>query len=39
MKRSEYEQRLTTEGKAQADAWLDQHGREYRAGLVAEGKC
>ncbi|CAM3613943.1 hypothetical protein ACT3TQ_14005 [Halomonas sp. AOP12-C2-37] len=36
---AEYEQRLATEGKAQADAWLDQHGREYRAGLVAEGKC
>lgn len=36
---AEYKQRLRAQGKVQADAWRDEHGRKYRAGLVAAGKC
>lgn len=36
---AEYRQRLQSQGKAKADAWREQHGRNYRAGLVAAGKC
>lgn len=34
-----YAERLNLAGKAEADAWREQHGRDYRARLVAEGKC
>lgn len=36
---AEYARRLTSSGKAGADAWREQHGRDYRAKLVADGKC
>lgn len=36
---AEYARRLSSGGKASADAWRAQHGRAYRARLVAEGKC
>ncbi|ABI77800.1 putative lipoprotein [Hyphomonas neptunium ATCC 15444] len=36
---AEYAERLNVAGKADADAWREQHGRDYRARLVAEGKC
>ena len=34
-----YKQRLNAGGKAQADAWRAEQGRQYRAKLVADGKC
>ena len=36
---AEYARRLGSSGKASADAWRTEHGRSYRAGLVAAGKC
>lgn len=36
---AEYKQRLHRHGKPQADAWRKEHGRNYRAALVAAGKC
>lgn len=36
---AEYAERVNSVGKAEADAWREQHGRDYRAKLVAEGKC
>lgn len=35
----EYRRRLAAEGTANADAWRVEHGRRYRAALVAAGKC
>jgi hypothetical protein len=35
----EYRRRLAAEGTANADAWRAEHGRRYRAALVAAGKC
>ncbi len=36
---AEYSRRLRGEGRAAADAWREQTGRQYRARLVAQGKC
>lgn len=36
---AEYKQRMRSQGKAHADAWREEHGRKYRAGLKAVGKC
>lgn len=36
---AEYARQLETRGKASADAWREEHGRRYRAKLVAAGKC
>ena len=36
---AEYARRLGSHGKASADAWRTEHGRSYRAALVAKGKC
>lgn len=36
---AEHARRLRSDGKHSADAWVDEHGRRYRARLVAEGKC
>ena len=36
---AEYARRLSASGKADADAWRVKHGRDYRAKLVADGKC
>jgi len=36
---AEYARRLGSSGRASADAWKTEHGRAYRAGLVAAGKC
>jgi hypothetical protein len=36
---AEYARRLKSDGEARADAWLDRTGRQYRARLVAAGKC
>ncbi|MDV3457548.1 hypothetical protein RZN05_11185 [Sphingomonas sp. HF-S4] len=36
---AEYARRSRTAGKASADAWRAQRGREYRARLIAQGKC
>ena len=36
---AEHGRRLRTDGRQSADAWLEEHGRRYRARLVAEGKC
>lgn len=36
---SEYRRRLTTNGRAGADAWRAEQGRAYRAKLIASGKC
>lgn len=36
---AEYKRRLASSGKASADSWRAAHGRTYRAGLVAAGKC
>lgn len=34
-----YAKRLKADGKMKADAWRAEQGRQYRAKLVAEGKC
>ena len=36
---AEHARRARSDGKAAADAWVDQQGRQYRARLVAAGKC
>lgn len=36
---AEYARRLGSSGKTSADAWRTEHGRTYRAGLIAAGKC
>lgn len=36
---AEYTRRLAAEGAANANAWRAEHGRRYRAALVAAGKC
>lgn len=36
---AEYRQRMDSDGKASAEAWRAQHGRDYRAALVKSGKC
>ena len=36
---AEYARRSRTDGKSSADAWVDEQGRQYRAKLVAAGKC
>lgn len=36
---AEHARRTKVNGKASADAWVDQQGRQYRAKLVAQGKC
>lgn len=36
---AEYKRRLASKGKASADRWRADHGRAYRARLVAAGKC
>lgn len=36
---AEHARRAKSDGKAAADAWVQEHGRQYRARLVAEGKC
>jgi hypothetical protein len=36
---AEHARRLRTDGKQSADAWVEEHGKRYRAKLVAEGKC
>ncbi|MET0247153.1 MAG: hypothetical protein ABW182_10435 [Sphingomonas sp.] len=36
---AEYARRLKADGRAAADAWRERTGRQYRAKLVAQGKC
>lgn len=36
---AEHARRLRIDGKHSADAWVEEHGRRYRARLVSEGKC
>lgn len=36
---AEYKRRLAAKGTANANAWRAEHGRRYRAALVAAGKC
>ncbi|MCW2387158.1 hypothetical protein M2333_000204 [Sphingobium sp. B11D3B] len=36
---AEHARRLRADGKRSADAWVEEHGKRYRAKLVAEGKC
>ncbi|RMX05941.1 hypothetical protein D8I35_12405 [Corticibacter populi] len=36
---AEYAKRLSASGKPAADAWKAEHGKAYRANLVAAGKC
>jgi len=36
---AEYARQLASGGKARADAWRAEHGRAYRAALIADGKC
>lgn len=35
----QYMRRLKEDGKASADAWVNEQGRRFHAKLVAEGKC
>jgi hypothetical protein len=35
----QYVRRLKEDGKASADAWVNEQGRRFHAKLVAEGKC
>lgn len=36
---AEYARRRAAQGRPAADAWRAEHGRQYRARLVAEGLC
>ena len=36
---ADYKRRLKSDGERSAAAWRDEQGRQYRARLVAEGKC
>lgn len=36
---AEHARRSRSDGKASADAWVDEQGRQYRAKLIAAGKC
>ena len=36
---AEHARRVRTDGQAAADAWRAEHGRQYRARLVADGRC
>lgn len=36
---AEYARRLAADGRAAADAWKAEHGRQYRARLVQQGLC
>ena len=36
---AEHARRVKADGQASADVWVDEQGRQYRAKLVAQGKC